>query len=273
MKNREQIKKIDPGYIKNNYVQIGIPYTNNLTLFNNDTILYHHSKCDDLLINKYILDDRKECFPYSNIPVHHNKSGITYIKQILDIEEPYIQVNGNVVIENYLIKDDGDVFLISEKLNNYKNIIYLSTKDVLKIIDKSLYPHENVYFINIDGKLLTDNKIDFISDICNYNEIKNTKKINIFKEILNNDKNNNEEKSIYIIRTTADKIIINKIYLYYISKDKYKVKIFNIPVNKYTISKLENYKNTFITKHPLLSMNIQKEENKKINQLTKKNDK
>ena len=71
----EFIQRISNHYVGDDCVQVMVPHYANdgITILNSDGITYHHKPNSNLYINKYISDERKNGFPYSEIPTHHDR--------------------------------------------------------------------------------------------------------------------------------------------------------------------------------------------------------
>ena len=101
MKNKsiEWVSRIPRHYVGDNCIQIMIPrlLESGMTLLNSDGIMYHYLPDSKLYINKYISDERKLQFPYSNIPTHvsknnskvsrNNSKKVEYFNQLLEFDK------------------------------------------------------------------------------------------------------------------------------------------------------------------------------------------
>ena len=124
MNNKETIEKLNKLYIKEDCVQISIPYRNTLVLFSSTGKKYEHNKYSSAnplseFNNTYLSDKRRKGFPYHDIPVHYeNKYGfkMCYVNQILDYDKIYIQIGDGHIYERYVIKDGNDAYLITKQL-------------------------------------------------------------------------------------------------------------------------------------------------------------
>lgn len=94
-KSKEYVQKIKSHYVGNDCVQVMIPYQNALTIVSPDGMLYHHTPESRIYVNKYLEDERRKQFPYSNIPTHYSRilfKKFAYTNQILDFDKPYIRI-------------------------------------------------------------------------------------------------------------------------------------------------------------------------------------
>ncbi len=176
----ETVNKIKSHYVGDDCIQFGIDYMYSLTLFNKDETLYHHSNISKIHLNKYLEDERRKQFPYSNIPIHYNKkvgmTKITYTNQLLEFEKPYIVIKDNHISEYYVVKDKSEALLVTNRLDNKiitnkntKHMTYDELLNFLKECDKS----EQIYYIQLDGSISIDsedinNLYPNEKNICNY---------------------------------------------------------------------------------------------------------
>ena len=100
--------RIPKCYVKDNYVQITTCFDKNITIvgsdFENDRILCHYDfNSQDQNINTYLNDNRRQHFPYSNIPIYKGLSGNFYdgfykincVNQIFEFNKHYINIADN----------------------------------------------------------------------------------------------------------------------------------------------------------------------------------
>ena len=135
------IQKIPKCYVGEDCVQVMIPFTNSIRIFENDTGIVQNIKCIYFLndnynaINTYISDERRNKFPYSNIPLHcsfDRMRKVYYVNQLFDFDVDYWSIvdenvwytDSNVysncagyLVHNYLVKDNDEVLLVSQYYN------------------------------------------------------------------------------------------------------------------------------------------------------------
>lgn len=282
------VQKIPSHYVLEDCVQIMIPYQNAITILNQDGILYHDTVGSNLLnINKYLKDNRRKQFPYSNIPIHYFRDKI-YTNQILEFEKPYISISDNVVTERYVIKDNNEALMMKEVMKYKSYVKHMPYEEVLKIIEKK-DTNDQVYYVNFDGTIpLYDNKLYFTEEEI-YDQIKKMLKKNIedFREAKqkNNDylseylrKNpmflNYFEKHIekldfsliefncnitpllIILRVNNGDITIQGVDVTFVKKDDFKVEVFEMLVNEYTLEQLKFLPNINLTKEIKIPLKI-----------------
>ena len=118
MQKYEFVQRIPSHYVSDSCIQIMIPHLNeSITILNSDGMTYHYKPNSELFINNYVLDNRKDKFPYSKIPTHKRRIGfkkIEYINQLFDFNRVYLQISDGMLIEHYVIKD-GDEALLAKK--------------------------------------------------------------------------------------------------------------------------------------------------------------
>lgn len=184
MKNKNLIvQKIPNCYVGENYAQVMIPFTNSILIhvgdsFERDNIICSYNMKDKgiVVVNKYLEDERKNSFPYSDIPLHASYRGIkrTYhVNQLLDFDQDYwCLVDYDVIKDNiwgeekelgyvmhmYLIKDRDDTFVVSE----YYNFNVYDRGTLINIIPKRKYTVEEVkYLMDVKIKKTNTPKFDY----------------------------------------------------------------------------------------------------------------
>ena len=75
-KTNEIIQRIKSCYVADDCIQIMTPYRDGITILSQDDILFHYKKNSNYYINKYLQDERRKQFPYSNIPTHYSRVGL-----------------------------------------------------------------------------------------------------------------------------------------------------------------------------------------------------
>lgn len=186
------IKRIPKCYVSETCVQVRLPFNKESTLissdFKNEGILCHYNINDDSQnINKYLTDNRRNIFPYSNIPIYIEWYGNIYdglnkkyyINQILEFNKHYIYINDYFnIIDMYVVKDKEEAIIYSKNINIPNNLIEKETtrkklfdelKDIaiVSIDNKGHYiefkNNFNVFFNNYGGLviLVEENDIKF----------------------------------------------------------------------------------------------------------------
>ena len=87
-KTSEIVQKIKSCYVEDDCIQIMVPYKDEITILSQDDILFHYKKNSNYYINKYLQDERRKQFLYSNIPTHYSRVGLfdrrSYANQLFE---------------------------------------------------------------------------------------------------------------------------------------------------------------------------------------------
>ena len=159
-KTNEIVQRIQSHYVGDDCIQIMFPYQDTLTILNPDGMLYHHKQGSNVYVNKYLEDERRKQFPYSNIPTHFSKvmfKTIAYTNQLLDFEKPYIRIGDGYYSESFVIKDNNQALLISSIMKPDNHVEHMTYDELLKYVGK----HDNdeqIYYVDISGGMPSNNK-------------------------------------------------------------------------------------------------------------------
>ena len=125
----EMVAKMHSHYVADDYIQIMLAYHNYLLLFGNNDLMYFrnfiesHPSISEGSRNVYLDDERKNNFPYSQIPEHIERvllfRKLNFVNQILDFEKPYIRINDGFITKITAFKD-GDEAIVHTKILNGK---------------------------------------------------------------------------------------------------------------------------------------------------------
>ena len=170
MKNKkyEFIQRIAKEYVGKDCVQVMIPYLKNgITILNSDGMTYHCYSNSNVFINKYINDERRKQFPYSQIPTHVSRvkaKKVQFINQFLDYNKVYITFSDNSVKEYYVIKD-GNEALLAEKFIIPNNGIRsaMSREKIEELIN-----HAMGVSYSLDGSIAPDFSLSSNEEIVNW---------------------------------------------------------------------------------------------------------
>lgn len=274
-RNDEFVGRINKQYVADDYIQIMLAYRTYLLLFGNNSLMYYKNYIDtdpltrNLSVNAYLDDERKNIFPYSQIPKHiervslFRKLYLYSVNQILDFEEPYIRINDGIITKITAFKDGNEALVHYKILNgnfcNRKSKIitreeiekYFETGS-LDQLDENEYKKNRIF--DLDG-MLFDNVQDFAK--------LEQKWIDIEKEWLSSliDKSSYHEKAKkelkgaisnmddisptnlplkYMIKFKKNgEIVIDAFSIKYLERGKYEIILDNIPV---TIERLSMIK-------------------------------
>lgn len=125
----EMVAKMHSHYVADDYIQIMLAYRDYLLLFGNNDLMYFrnfiesHPSISEGSRNVYLDDERKNNFPYSQIPEHIERvllfRKLKFVNQILDFEKPYIRINDGFITKITAFKD-GDEAIVHTKILNGK---------------------------------------------------------------------------------------------------------------------------------------------------------
>lgn len=293
-KTNEIVQRIESHYVGDECIQLAIPYRNAITILDQDGILFHDKIGSNLYINKYLEDERRSQFPYSNIPIYYSKKmfkGKIYnTNQLLDFEKPYISIGDNQIIERFVVKDGGQALLIKKIMKMDKYTRHMTYDELLKLTEKN-DTDDQTYYVYLDGAVHLNDGNLFPTEERIYNHIKSQFEKNI-KDFREYQEKNSDIVSIYlrnypyfldymeqsisnhidlslidfnigvgygpflIIRIDNSNITIQGINATFIRQDDYKVDIYNIPVNDYTLEQLKFMPKINITKEPKIPLKL-----------------
>ena len=291
-------QRIKSQYVGENCIQISIPYVKGLTIFDKDGIVYHQLDKSDNYTNKYLDDERKNNFPYSNIPIYYRKKpgyNVTYINQLYDFNKPYIIVGNGGIREHYAIKENDEALLVNRLINLNDGIETLKTRlEVEELFDKK--NNEEIYIMGFDGAI-ADRNIPVSSEEKIHNIIKD--KISEYidylhshfvtipayyrftKSSIENFNFGNDEimdvelfNGVIVKITDFTGIELKRLNVKYLKDDCYKVMENDIPIREYNLEMVKCLaKKIYETKEPKISLfqnpNISKQDLKEANQKVK----
>lgn len=137
----ELVQRIESHYVGKDCIQVMVPYRNEVTIFNKDELIFFRNVSSHTMINKYLEDERREKFPYSNIPTHQSKGflggKINFTNQIFDFETPYIRLVDGHVIESFTVRDNNQALLINKLLTGEKKTSYVTRSELENLYKKS----------------------------------------------------------------------------------------------------------------------------------------
>lgn len=294
----EFVQRIESHYVGDDCIQIMIPHFLNygITILNSDGMTYHYKPNSSLFIDKYISDERKKQFPYSEIPNHKSRDRlkkVEYVNQILDFNRAYIEISNGIIKEYYVVKDCDEALLATKYIiPNQEQSKYVTREEMLKVLKTAnggmfsgngghlknyLFPTEKIIlewykeqlinrrkneqlYYNVDGT--DDNLTKYFYQTLDKLTIHDVPSdLTVLDDAILINVDNGEIKSV--------KAIVVK----FISADRYKIEINDFPITIYSLEhmkKLEqtDSRKTAEPKFPrLLNKAINKEEIKKAKQL------
>lgn len=135
MKNKNlMVQRVPDYYVFEDHAQVRIPFIGSIKICGSDFFMDSNIICSYNIknksvdiVNKYIDDNRKGKFPYSDIPLYASYNGfrkVYYVNQLFDLDKDYWcivdydfvkhdiwgeEYQGGYVIHVYLLKDKDDV--------------------------------------------------------------------------------------------------------------------------------------------------------------------
>ena len=292
-KINEFVQKIKSHYVGNDCVQVMIPYQNALTIVSPDGMLYHHTPESRIYINKYLEDERRKQFPYSNIPTHYSRilfKKFAYTNQILDFDKPYIRIGNGFWLESYAVKDNNQALLVSSIKQPTEYIKHMTYDELLKFIGNSSNNNkEEIYYVSLSGGIPINNQevIPSKEEIHKYIKESLSKNVQAFKREIEDpessvgrylrdnpwfieyaeksfknidysaiDFNFKVNESMLIIRINNGNITIKGVEIVFVKEDDYKVNIYDIPVTKYSLEQLKSVPKINITREPRIPLRL-----------------
>lgn len=290
-KTNEIVQRIQSHYVGDDCIQIMFPYQDTLTIVNQDGMLYHHKPGSNLYVNKYLEDERRKQFPYSNIPTHFSKvrfRKIAYTNQLLDFEKTYISIGDGYYSESFVIKDNNQALLISSIMKPDNHVEHMTYDELLKYVGKH-DSDEQVYYVYLSGALPSNNEKLFPTEerIRNYIRKELSTNINdfeketkdyessvgsylrenpLFLDYVNKnmrdidfssiDFNVGINESMLIVRINKGNITIQGVEAMFVRENDYKVDIYDIPVTKYSLEQLKYVPKINIAREPKIPLRL-----------------
>lgn len=296
-KKYEFIQRIEGHYVGEDCIQIMIPHYLNspITILNSDGMTYHYKPNSPLFINKYTEDERKEQFPYSQIPSHQGKvrgKKLEYVNQILDFDRVYIEIADNIVKESYVIKDGKEALLATKYIEPKKEKIdYINREKATEFLNTfvgKMYSYEGClwqtfplpteeyilkwYKDQLMGRRKLEMKSVYSEENKTISEFLN-KKIN---ELTINDVPDNITIVDNIIIPNIDNgeiQSVKSIVIKFMGADNYKIETYDFPITFYSLDHMKTLEHTnkLKTSEPRiarrLNKSIEREEIKKAKKL------
>lgn len=184
------LERIPKSYVCEDCLQVRIAFNDVITLISSDFladgILCHYDLSDDSQnVNNYLLDNRKNIFPYANIPIYKEWDGNlfdgfykkNYINQLLEFNKHYITVVNGTIKDRYVVKDGNEAIVysrilkipsdIEERLINKNDFLNELKSNVIFCIDKNghyvdfkknftkfISNNGGLLILNIDGNIV-----------------------------------------------------------------------------------------------------------------------
>lgn len=274
MSNVKIAKKVPSHYVGEDCLQQMIGYSNGLLLLNPDEIIYQDTGSKNK-INKYLTDERRHQFPYSNIPTHYQRvlfKKYLFTNQLLNFDTPYLQLSSQGIFTKYALKKGKEGIIVFESLmTTEKTHESLLTREEL---DRFFDYEDNKVFIynsNVCGKLIIP-EIDGILESYKYHAnqvlksgysgtseteiVLNSLLSNISINSIPSDFNFLSSNQVILMMTGSEqRMELNLVGVKYMNEDSYKLILKRIPINSYTLEQIKGLL-TLKSKEPKISLNI-----------------
>ena len=269
MDKEYKIERIKKEFVGSDCVQVSIPFNGTMTLLNKDGVIFYNDK--DNIVNKYLSDDRRRRFVNSDVVIYSIRNGLlkreSFTKQILDFDKPYISIQNGEILERFVIKDNDEALLISKILNFERKTVNMNYKQLLEMVFDN-NNCDNVYYVYLDGSIPNDNKIypseneiydgiitqlrekmdnfkKYQKEIEHYSEVDRWFYDYVSKSIENIDLslvnfNFDVGKSLVIIRIKDGIMKVFVVEATLINYDNFKVNVYNMSVNSYTLEQVKS---------------------------------
>ncbi len=200
----EVIQRVESHYVGDDCIQVMTPYRNTITILNKDGIIYSHKKGSLPSINKYVEDERRKQFPYSNIPMHYSRVGLfskmNYANQLLNFEEPYIRIGDGGIIESFAVKDKNEALLINKILTGNKRSVFVTRTELEEMFSNSTTKKENKCIIYLDDESINIGEFHPLASedaICDFIESQLIENVTAFREYAKN--NSSDPVGLYLL--------------------------------------------------------------------------
>ena len=271
-------------------------YKKNLTILNKDGIIYSHENGPHASINKYVEDERRKQFPYSNIPTHYKKKvlvgKVNCTNQLLNFEEPYIRISDSGIGESFAVKDKEEALVIHKILTGNKRSVYVTREELEEVFSNSPSEKEKKYIIYLDNESMNMGELNPLeSEEKIYNSVKSQiiKNIAEFKKYINNHYTSRVGWYLYqnplfldfvkqsiqdfdlnkmkfnielmggkaiILKSNGSDMTMQYVSANFVNLNNYKIDIVDIPINKYTLEQLNKSPKIMKTKEPRIPLKL-----------------
>ena len=298
-KTTDALFQFHDNFVHDDCVQISLGFKKYLMIFGDGDLRYFKNflyPVDNIQKDKnlYLEDSRRDSFPYSTIPERVEKVSLfkkrLFVNQIFDFNKPYVLVRDGFLLKSVAYKDDEKAYIygdsLIEKESNQRELFInreqleeYFKKGILSNYDSNNYVRK--YIFNADGCILDENiKPEYlllekmkrrlrkeVKDNADFDDI-------IYFNLLKAIEDMQDMVSCIIVdeccmikfKDNGD-IVIDKFSIKYYKKDKYIIRVSNIPVKVDTLemisSKVQLSKIRMLTEPKVslrLNPNIKKEQ-------------
>ncbi len=153
-------------YVADDCVQMMVAFKNNSIILSQDGILFHSEKNNpSVYTNKYLEDERRHQFPYSNIPMHYERKflfwKLCYVNSVFDFEKPYILINDSSINVIEAFKDNNRALVVSPSLIHFENQMsnIMSSDELINYFSEQT-DNDNQTSYNIsNGRIISNDSI------------------------------------------------------------------------------------------------------------------
>ena len=289
MNNIKIAKKIPTYYVGEDCLQEMIGYRGSLLMLSPDGIIYQDTHAEEK-INKYLEDERRHQFPYSNIPTHYQKAPFKkflFTNQLLNFNIPYLQFSSQGIYTQQAIKNGDNGIVVLERIMSFEQP---QEKLLTKVEIDSYFDFEDdkafIYKGYVVGKLMLPDTTTILNHYKNYasnvlrNEyVTNSETEMVIESLISNLSISSipsnftflsSDEIILMIRGSGNKMQLQLVDVKYMNEDCYKLIIRNIPINLYNLEQIRNLR-LFNAKEPNFSLrlnpDVDKQELEKAQQL------
>ena len=131
MKRKTEIVIKIPSYsVGEDCLQIKLRYKDLMTIFSPAGIIFKDMPNQDY-VHKYLEDERRKQFPYSNIPVHNRKiffKKYKFANQLLDFETTYLTMTEIGLVERFAVKKGNEALIFNKSCQFQESVVRYLTK-------------------------------------------------------------------------------------------------------------------------------------------------
>ena len=282
-------KKIPSHYVSEDCLQEMIGYKGSLLILSPEGIIYQDTHAKEK-INKYLEDERRHQFPFSNIPTHYQRAPFTkylFTNQLLNFNVPYLQISKQGIFTQHAVKngDTGIVFLEKIMITEQPKEKFVTRKEL-----EAYFDFEDGKFFIYKGYVV--GKLDFpetdtilkhyksyASNIIRNNYVSNSETDMVIDSLISNLSISSipsnytflsSNEIILMMKGKGNQMQLQLVDVKYMNENSYKLITKNIPINLYNLEQLKLLR-LFDSKEPKIDLrinpNISKEEVEKAHQL------
>ena len=281
MDNIKFAKKIPAHYVGEDCLQEMIGYRGSLLMLSPDEIIYQDTHAEEK-INKYLEDERRHQFPYSNIPTHYQRvpfKKFLFTNQLLNFNTPYLQFSSQGIYTQYAVKDgDNGIVVLERIMSSDQPQEKLLTKEEID----SYFDFEDdkafIYKGYVVGKLMLPDTAtilnhykNYASDIIRNEYVTNSETEMVIDSLISNLSVSSipsnftflsSDEIILMMRGSGNEMQLQLVDVKYMNEDCYKLITRNIPINLYTLEQIRNFR-LFNAREPKFSLKLNPEIDKK----------